>query len=332
LLRNRPNTPSTIERAINTALPATPPRQRGYGDYSSPSRDGTDTDVELAHIRPYEQSQSHNSPFHDRHSIIVDAVDDLPEGWSPGSYKMKTVKGYKFAGMRDDDTKEELDFGDELQAPVYISEKRRSLYPTTPTIPLSTLHDHPDLQPNGDHIGGPDGIIPGYDAPIRHPRPPPVVPHFRRMLSLSSWQDICLLFIPGVLLAGATALVPPFMSIVIGDTFQVFSKFPIMTALATPEQRSALLEGVRYQTIRLSAAGLFAIVANYIKAVVWSWHGEVVAARLREQVYQGVQEKGMDWFDMGMGMRGDEEGEEAVGAGGLMTKFSKCVTLTYSIS
>jgi hypothetical protein len=40
----------------------------------------------------------------------------------------------------------------------------------------------------------------------------------------------------------------------------------------------------------------------------------------------------MDWFDMGMGMRGDEEGEEAVGAGGLMTKFSKCVTLTYSIS
>jgi ATP-binding cassette subfamily B (MDR/TAP) protein 1 len=239
---------------------------------------------------------------------------------------MKTAPGYKYAGTgaRDDDVLEELQFGDELQAPVYISEKRRSLYPSTPTIPLSTLHDHPDLQPTGDQIGGPDGITPDYAATIRNPPPPPIVPHFRRLLSLSSWKDICFLFVPGMLLAGATALVPPFMSIVIGDTFDVFAQYPIVTGLATAEQRSALLEGVRYQTIKLSSAGLFAIVANYLKAVVWSWHGEVVAAKLREKVFAGVQEKGMDWYDMGMGMREDEEGEEAVGAGGLMSKFSKC--------
>ena len=276
--------------------------------------------MELSHIPS--QAQSDNSPFHDRHSIIVDAVDDLADNWSPGSYKQKTAPGYRFAGMRDDDTKEELEFGDELQAPVFISEKRRSLYPVE-AIPLSTLHDHPDLQPSGDHIGGPDGITPDYAAPVRYPPPPPVVPHFRRLLSLSSWRDICFLFIPGMLLASATALVPPFMSIVIGDTFEVFAQYPIITSLASPAQRTALLEGVRYQTIKLSSAGLFAMVANYIKAVVWSWHGEVVAARLREKVFAGVQEKGMDWYDMGMGMRDDEEGEEAVGAGGLMSKFSK---------
>ncbi len=44
-----------------------------------------------------------------------------------------------------------------------------------------------------------------------------------------------------------------------------------------------------------------------------------------EAVYEAVQNKGMDWFDTGMGMRedtGDKE-SESVGAGGLMAKFTR---------
>jgi hypothetical protein len=55
---------------------------------------------------------------------------------------------------------------------------------------------------------------------------------------------------------------------------------------------------------------------------------------LRQTVYEGVQNKSMEWFDLGMGMKNDEADEESetVGAGGLMAKFTRSVRRSLTLS
>jgi ATP-binding cassette subfamily B (MDR/TAP) protein 1 len=70
------------------------------------------------------------------------------------------------------------------------------------------------------------------------------------------------------------------------------------------------------------------MLLNYLKGALWIRHGEGVVARLREAVFVGVQGKSMEWFDLGMGINPDEKDDEgrnleAIGAGGLMAKFTK---------
>jgi ATP-binding cassette subfamily B (MDR/TAP) protein 1 len=67
---------------------------------------------------------------------------------------------------------------------------------------------------------------------------------------------------------------------------------------------------------------------NYVKGALWIRFGEGVVARLREAVFIGVQGKEMEWYDLGMGINPDDVDEdgnkiEAIGAGGLMAKFTK---------
>jgi ATP-binding cassette subfamily B (MDR/TAP) protein 1 len=120
------------------------------------------------------------------------------------------------------------------------------------------------------------------------------------------------------------------MSIIIGEAFNVFSKYPLNLSQATPEDAAALSKGVILSSIKLTVAGIVAILLNYLKSALWIRHGEGVVSRLREAVYIGVQGKEMEWFDMGMGINPDEKDEEgrnteAIGAGGLMAKFTKWV-------
>ena len=115
---------------------------------------------------------------------------------------------------------------------------------------------------------------------------------------------------------------------VVGEAFAVFAAYPTDLALATPEHGMALTYGVIQTSIKLTVAGAVAIVLNYITGALWIRHGEGVVSRLREAVFDGVQEKDMEWFDLGMGLNGDEVDEEgnkieSIGAGGLMAKFTK---------
>jgi ATP-binding cassette subfamily B (MDR/TAP) protein 1 len=134
--------------------------------------------------------------------------------------------------------------------------------------------------------------------------------------------------LPGIILAIAGALVQPYMSIIIGDAFAVFSNYPLQVSQASPEQNAALAAGVKLSSIKLTVAGLVAMFLNYVKGALWIRHGEGVVSRLREAVFIGVQGKEMEWFDLGMGINPDEKDEEgknaeAIGAGGLMAKFTK---------
>lgn len=274
---------------------------------------------------------ANDSSFHDRHSVATTSVADMAEeneqmsDYDYGKSRQKTIPGYQFAKASptglDGKRGQPVSFGpmlDEIRLP---SQWRRSLYPAdAPPIPASTYEQHLDLSPFPTSPTMSNRTI---------PVPQPIKPRFRRLFVFTTTRDYISLLFPAVVLSILSALIQPYMSIVIGNAFAIFAAYPLNTSLATDADRAALRSGVANTSIQLTVAGVLALLFNYMKGVTWTRYGETVADRLRSKVYHGVQGKPMEWYDMGMGMREEEQGEgkenDAVGAGGLMSKFNRYI-------
>ena len=112
---------------------------------------------------------------------------------------------------------------------------------------------------------------------------------------------------------------------IIGDAFQVFSTFPLDIRELQPGQGSQFIKDISTDALKLTITGLIGLGLNLTLVAWWICVGENVVDRLRGTVYSSVMGRPMAWFDLGMGMKGEEEGgknEEVVGAGGLMGKFA----------
>lgn len=326
-----PSTPATLRRAIDTALPGSPHLGYSTPPSSFPSRLGEA--VELYPLTPRNRrSQAvSDSPFDDRHSIVVEELHSASDEASfeytydgNGVRRQKTMTNYMFTNSspssRDWESKE-TDFGPGLMEVRPIADARRSMYPSSYAIPQSTLADHPDLlPPTEDEIKQTNAAI-------------PIPPTFRGLFFYSQPRDWLFCFLPAFACSAAAALIQPFMSKVIGEVFDVFVLFPIDASTATQAQKDALSAGVKVNTMKLVGAGSAALVLNYAKGALWTRHGEILVDRLRKAVFEGIQNKGMAWFDLGMGMREeDQEEEETVGVGGLMAKFTRCVDLEHLLN
>lgn len=295
----------------------------------SPASQG---DVELLALTPHQlpsQGAANYSPFHDRHSIATTPVANMVgeneqvSVYDHGKSRQKTIPGYQFAKVSptglDEKRRQPVSFGptlDEIRPP---SQWRRSLYPAdAPPIPASTYGQHLDLSPFPT-----SPTMSNRTLPV----PRPVKPRFRRLFVFTTARDYILLMFPAVVLSILSALIQPYMSIVIGNAFAIFAAYPLNISLATDADRAALRSGVANTSIQLTVTGVLALLFNYMKGVMWTRYGETVADRLRSKVYHCVQGKPMEWYDMGMGMREEGQGEgkenDAVGAGGLMSKFNR---------
>ncbi|ORY32221.1 P-loop containing nucleoside triphosphate hydrolase protein [Naematelia encephala] len=198
-------------------------------------------------------------------------------------------------------------FGPPLDSYRPVSDLRRSVYPSHIPIPPKTIDQHPDLF---------------LEQTTRPPNPvEPLQPKFRHLFALSSRRDVIFVLLPAILLSAGGSLLQPYLSIVVGDAFQIFANYPL-SGMATMEQRETLKNGIVSVCVKLTAAGAIGIALNYLRGAFWFCHGEKVVHNLRQTVYVQVQQKDMEWFDTGMGMRGDEANDN-VGVGGLMAKFAK---------
>lgn len=239
-------------------------------------------------------------------------LDEDPFEYHSEARRQKTMSRYPFTNQspaaHSRGEMEELDLGDELHEVQSIPDYRRSIYPSTSAVAVNTPPPSRPFRPR--HV------------------PDPLRPRFRRLFSLHSRSDWLLLFFPAMATAIAGALAQPYMSLVVGEAFQVFASYPSDLSLVTPEIAETFAKGVKMTSLKLALAGTAAMLLNYIRGALWIRHGERMVARLRETVYVGVQAKGMEWFDLGMGLdpdEVDEDGEKAdnIGAGGLMAKFTK---------
>jgi ATP-binding cassette subfamily B (MDR/TAP) protein 1 len=125
------------------------------------------------------------------------------------------------------------------------------------------------------------------------------------------------------LIAGGVA---PFMTYVIGKSFDAFAQFPL-TPNPPQSAKTALLHGVGIAALQLVGLAFGALALSSITSYLWIWTGEYNVMVLRKKVYAAVTDKDMVWFDTKMGAEGNvtsaEDEQGPMGAGGLMAKFAR---------
>jgi ATP-binding cassette subfamily B (MDR/TAP) protein 1 len=169
------------------------------------------------------------------------------------------------------------------------------------------------------------------------PKPPswqPPRPSLFLLFSLTKRDDVFFHLLPCVILGVVSALVTPYMTMVVGDAFEIFATFPLDVSDLQPGQANKFVAGISSCALKLTVAGLIGLGLNTVMVAWWVCLGEKITNDLRTRVYDGVMARPMAWFDLGMGMKAveTEDGEgttatnaEAIGAGGLMGKFARYV-------
>lgn len=158
-------------------------------------------------------------------------------------------------------------------------------------------------------------------------------PSIRLLYSFLTARDLFTCILPAVVASIAAGGVAPFMTIVLGQAFNVFATFP-STTTPTDQDRHDLLHGVGFASLELLllALGSFALTATM--STLWIMTGERNVMRLRKRVYEAVTSREMEWFDAKLGgdddVKDKEGSEDRLGPAGLMAKFAKCVHSCHS--
>ncbi|KAJ7063391.1 P-loop containing nucleoside triphosphate hydrolase protein [Mycena amicta] len=174
---------------------------------------------------------------------------------------------------------------------------------------------------------GPNGSF-NDKLPQHVPSPIPRVrtPSLRLLFSQISLRHRILLLLPAIassLVAGAIA---PFMTLVIGQAFDAFAKFP--RGPNPPESaKDTLLHSMATAAFELIGLALGSVLLSSVMSSLWIWTGEQNVRAVRRRVYAAVTQKDMVWFDTKLGTEGSiqsaDEEHGPLGAGGLMAKFAR---------
>ncbi|KIK97394.1 hypothetical protein PAXRUDRAFT_824978 [Paxillus rubicundulus Ve08.2h10] len=163
-----------------------------------------------------------------------------------------------------------------------------------------------------------------HDIP---PAPAPA-PTIKLLFSFLTPRRKLVLLAPAVASSVAAGGLAPFMTYVIGQSFNAFAAFPL-TPDPPQSAKDALLRGVGLAALELVALGIGALLMSSVTSSLWIWTGEYNVVELRKMVYKAIVHKEMEWFDRQMGSEDpanvqDASGEGApIGAGGLMAKFAR---------
>jgi ATP-binding cassette, subfamily B (MDR/TAP), member 1 len=136
---------------------------------------------------------------------------------------------------------------------------------------------------------------------------------------------LLLFVIPAIFLSVIAGGIAPFMTYVIGQSFDAFAQFPLSNP--THADKVALLHGVGLAALELVGLAVGALALSSITSSLWILTGERNVMAIRKRVYIAVTRKRMAWFDTRMGTEGSvqaADGENGpIGAGGLMAKFTR---------
>ncbi|KAG9310094.1 P-loop containing nucleoside triphosphate hydrolase protein [Chiua virens] len=197
-----------------------------------------------------------------------------------------------------------------------------SVHSTELSVRTSTLssidikHHALDDTPNS-----PSASVPEIQAP-------PPAPTLKTLFSFLTPRRKLVLLTPAIASSVVAGGIAPFMTYVVGQSFNTFAAFPL-TPNPSNAAKDALLHGVGFAALELVALGFAALIMSSVTSSLWIWTGEWNVVELRRQVYHAVVHHQMEWFDTQMGNDNPTEvqgmgGDGApIGAGGLMAKFAK---------
>ena len=157
------------------------------------------------------------------------------------------------------------------------------------------------------------------------PECPAPQPSISLLFSLLARRDVLCLVLPAIFTSIIAGGVAPFMTYVIGRSFDTFAAFPTGPN-PTDGAKHALLHGVGIAALELIGLAVGALVLSSITSSLWIWTGERNLVAVRKKIYAAVTRKDMVWFDMKMGSEESVqtvEGDGPIGAGGLMANFAR---------
>ncbi|KAF7976914.1 hypothetical protein HWV62_5310 [Athelia sp. TMB] len=154
-------------------------------------------------------------------------------------------------------------------------------------------------------------------APLAQATPTPSI---RLLFSLLPRRQRLALLLPACASSIVAGGIAPFMTLVIGASFDAFASFPLTSPSSA--DKSALLHGVGVAALELVGLAAGAMALSSVTSALWIRIGEENTHRLRMTVYTAVMGKDMPWFDTRMGDAPDDAAGPT-GAAGLMAKFAR---------
>lgn len=150
-----------------------------------------------------------------------------------------------------------------------------------------------------------------------HSQPKPPTPSLKLLFSFLTRHDLYFLVCPAIAAAMASGAVAPFMTLVVGNVFDAFARFPLSNP--TQDDKNTLRHDIGVTALELLGLALGALALSSITSCLWIWTGERNLLAVRKRVYNAVTRKELVWFDTQTG----KDTDDSLGAGGLMAKFTR---------
>ena len=192
--------------------------------------------------------------------------------------------------------------------------------PTTNTTPNASISHLPEassahLFPNESSTSIP------HESDVYSPPKPSV----SLLFSLLPRRDLYLVLLPAFLLSMVAGVVAPFMTLVLGNVFNLFANFCRIPS-PTSSDRANLKHDIAIAALELLALAAGSLALSSLTSFLWILTGERNSLVIRQKVYASVSSREMAWFDTKMGAEdGAQSTDGSTGAGGLMAKFARCV-------
>jgi ATP-binding cassette, subfamily B (MDR/TAP), member 1 len=167
----------------------------------------------------------------------------------------------------------------------------------------------------------PEPQVPPFNNPYVNEMPHS--PSLSLVLSMTPRTPTILMAILSIL----TGLCPTYQTFLLGDAFEAFNSYTtISISNPTPDQlkqaQHDLVHKVLIVAIQLLALAAVTLTLSIISVGGWTVLGERATKQLRKMVWEGIGQRELAWFDLGMGSS-NEEGGESEGVAGLMGRFAR---------
>ncbi|PLW50024.1 hypothetical protein PCASD_01277 [Puccinia coronata f. sp. avenae] len=126
------------------------------------------------------------------------------------------------------------------------------------------------------------------------------------IFSFTSKLDYVLLVLPAFLLSVLSGLLPAYMTILIGQAFQLFADYTITITGATDsttiidQAKDTLRQKIGLVAIKLVSLGCATFLLSLVTHTLWAINGSKICEKIQATVYDSVSQRELGWFENGM--------------------------------
>ncbi|OAV90421.1 hypothetical protein PTTG_07595 [Puccinia triticina 1-1 BBBD Race 1] len=137
------------------------------------------------------------------------------------------------------------------------------------------------------------------------------------IFSFTSKLDYVLLVLPAFLLSVLSGLLPAYMTILVGQAFQLFADYTIATTGAPDspaiiaQAKDTLRQKIGEVAIKLVCLGGATFLLSLVTHTLWAINGSKICEKIQAAVYDSVSQRELGWFENGMKTRYQFSGEES---------------------